>query len=83
MRNNLFTIDNFIIFSLNMTNDCHIASVDYTAKKGSYIEHQTKPSFTLVGKYFDRRNCQFMNSTILRKKTAFYAQLFKEGMLGN
>ncbi len=43
------------------------------------MKHQTKPSFTLVGKsIFDRRNYSSVSITILKEKTAFYTQLFKK-----
>ena len=46
------------------------------------MKHQTKPSFTLVGKSILIKGTTVHEQHYSKEKTAFYAQLFKEGMLG-
>ena len=46
------------------------------------MKHQTKPSFTLIGRSILIEGTTVHEQHYSKEKTAFYAQLFKEGMLG-
>ena len=46
------------------------------------MKHQTKPSFTLIGRSILIEGTTVHEQQYSKEKTAFYAQLFKEGMLG-
>ena len=46
------------------------------------MKHQTKPSFTLIGRSILIEGPTVHEQHYSKEKTAFYAQLFKEGMLG-
>ena len=46
------------------------------------MKHQTTPSFTLVGKSILIKGTTVHDKHYSEEKTAFYTQLFKEGMLG-
>ena len=46
------------------------------------MKHQTKPSFILVGRSILIEGTTVHEQHYSKEKTAFYAQLFKEGMLG-
>ena len=46
------------------------------------MKHQTKPSFTLVGKSILIEGTTVHEHHYSKEKTSFYTQLFKEGMLG-
>ena len=45
------------------------------------MKHQTKPSFTLIGRSILVEGTTVYEQHYSKEKTAFYAQLFKEGML--
>ena len=45
------------------------------------MKHQTKPSFTLIGRSILVEGTTVHEQHYSKEKTAFYAQLFKEGML--
>ena len=46
------------------------------------MKHQTKPSFILIGRSILIEGTTVHEQHYSKEKTAFYAQLFKEGMLG-
>ena len=46
------------------------------------MKHQPKPSFTLIGRSILIEGTTVHEQHYSKEKTAFYAQLFKEGMLG-